>query len=123
MFDRNGTKVTRGTRVLVHFDNVANGPLEWTGKVVGTGIDGRVKVKSEYVTWKPALHLDPANFVRLADQSGPIVYREMGSWDGIHSGRVHVAPVAPDATYYAFVSRIYAACAWTRGNPLMAMVG
>jgi|MudIll2142460700_1097286.scaffolds.fasta_scaffold553264_2 hypothetical protein len=125
MFDRNGTKVTRGTRVMVRFEDHGpeHAPFEWTGKVVGPSrIDGRIKVKSEFVTWKPAIHLTPADITRLADQSAPIQYRELREYNG-HSGRVHIAPLTTDAAYYAWTARLYAACAWTRGNPLMAMVG
>ena len=118
MFDRNGTRITRGTRVIVLIND-----LEWTGKVVGTShVPGRIRVKSEFVTWKPAIHADPADITRLADQSAPIQYRELREWNG-HSGRIFIAPVNPGVAYYEWTARIYAGCNWTRGNPLMAMVG
>lgn len=74
MNDKNGAKVTRGTRVMVSFPERG---LSWTGRVIGPSrIDGRVKVQSEYVNWKGPMHAEPAMFARLADQKAPIHYED-----------------------------------------------
>lgn len=88
-FDSNGYRIGRGTRVLVRFEDHGpeHAPFEWTGRVMGpSNISGRVRIKSEYVTWKGPIHLVPAGepgslggytIRRLPDQKhDPIEYHE-----------------------------------------------
>jgi hypothetical protein len=98
MFDSKGQKIGRGTRVMVRFEDHGpeHLPFEWTGRVLGASkLDGRIRVQSEFVTWKGPLHLLPidasltGSITRLADQSQPIEYHEHRP-----NGRHHVRPIA-----------------------------
>lgn len=91
LHDKNGTKVGRGTRVMVRFEDHGpeHRPFEWTGRVLGASkIEGRIRVQSEFVTWKGPMHATPDMFTRLADQKGPIEYHEHRE-----NGRHHVEPL------------------------------
>lgn len=104
MQDKNGTKISRGTRVMVRFEDHGpeHMPFEWTGVVQGASkLEGRIRVKSEYVSWRSPIHVEPENVERLADQAGPIVYREHRE-----RGRFHVALLRPTADDFDFFRRV-----------------
>jgi len=79
--DKNGAPLSRGTRVMVRFEDMAPG-LSWTGRVIGRSpVTGRTKVQSEFVTWKGPRHLLAEHMTRLADQTQPIEYHDATGYD------------------------------------------
>lgn len=106
MIDKNGNKLSRGTRVMVRFEDHGpeHAPFEWTGKVLGASkIAGRIRIAPEWVTWQGAPHLEAADVTKLADQAAPIQYREFRP-----GGRIHVAPFELTAEFFGWCRKMLA---------------